>query len=50
MSINLYTEIGPERLRLLVTQFYNEVFSNEILAPFFPKVKELSLKPNNFNS
>ena len=33
----LYTEIGPERLRLLVNQFYNEVFSKEILAPLFSK-------------
>jgi hemoglobin len=37
MLINLYTQIGPERLRLLVTGFYNEVFSNELLRPLFAK-------------
>ncbi len=31
----LYTEIGPERLRSLVSTFYNEVFSNDILKPLF---------------
>lgn len=37
MLINLYTEIGPEKLRSLVNHFYDEVYSNDILIPLFSK-------------
>lgn len=48
MLINLYTEIGPERLRFLVNQFYEEVFANEILKPLFSKSKRLDIENKQF--
>jgi|TARA_R110000737_G_scaffold345097_1_gene373179 hemoglobin len=48
MFTNLYTEIGPERLRLLVNRFYSEVFSNDILTPLFSKSERTVIETKQF--
>ena len=35
MSETLYDKIGQEGLNLLLTDFYDRIFSNEVLAPLF---------------
>lgn len=35
MSETLYAKLGKEKLDILLTDFYDRIFSNEVLAPLF---------------
>lgn len=48
MLINIYTEIGPERLRLLVSYFYKEVFSDQIIGPLFKNSNQQVIEEKQF--
>ena len=38
---NLYSQVGPDKLKLLVDRFYDLVFSSSVLSPLFQTEKSV---------